>query len=101
MTVTAADVALWGKLPVTPTGDEAALLERVIAAVTGHVSDYYVVDEVPTDAQELAIIMQSWRLWNRRDTPEGVAAFADIAAVRITGLDPDVERLLTRKWGFG
>lgn len=99
MAVTAADVSTWGKFPL-PTGDELTLLELCIAAVTDHVSDHYVVSTPLSDRQSLAITMQSARLWRRRDTPEGVIAFEDLGAIRVSRMDPDVEQLLTPSWNF-
>lgn len=97
--VTAADVALWGKFD-TPTGAELAMLERVVAAVTEHIETYYVVSDPLTDTQELAVLLQAARLWKRRDTPQGTAAFADIAAIRVDRLDGDVAVLLAPRFGF-
>lgn len=97
--VTAADVAQWGKFD-TPTGAELAVLERVIAAVTEHITDNYRVNDPLTDSQEVCVLLQASRLWGRRDTREGIAAFGDIAAVRITALDADVAMMLTRNFGF-
>lgn len=100
MAVTASQVATWSKFPV-PTGDELTLLDLVVGAVTAHVTDHYVVTDPLTDREELAIIMQSARLWRRRDTPEGVVAFDDLGAIRISRLDADVVELLTPLWNFG
>lgn len=97
--VTAANVATWSKLTL-PTGGELALLELVIAAVTEHVETHYTVSDPLTDSQELAIVLQCSRLWRRRDTPEGVIAFDELGAVRISKLDPDVDMLLRPQWGF-
>lgn len=49
-----------------------------------------------------AILMMTSRLFRRRLTPEGVAAFGEFGAVRVSSVDPDIERLLTqsRSWGF-
>lgn len=100
MAVTAATVATWGKFP-TPTGEELELLERVVAAVTEHVTGGYEVSDPLTDTEELAVIMQCSRLWRRRDTPEGVAAFAEVAAIRLARLDPDVATMLVPRFTFG
>lgn len=97
--VTAATVALWGKFDL-PEGDVLALLERVVAAVTGHIIEHYLVADPMTDDQEQAVIMQSVRMWRRRDTPEGVISFDELGAVRVSRLDVDVEMLLSRKINF-
>lgn len=100
--VTVADVALWGKFGAPdPGSDEDVLLQRVVDAVAGHIVDNYQVDDDAwTDAQELAHLLQCARLWRRRDTPNGIAAFADVGALRIDSLDRDVSMLLTPQWGF-
>lgn len=99
MNVTAATVASWGKFNL-PTGAELDLLEGVVAAVAEHVGTHYYVADPPTADQTLAMIMASARLWKRRSTPEGVQQFGDAIAVRISSIDPDVEKLLVRRWSF-
>lgn len=103
MAVTAATVQKWGKLNngAPFTGDDLTLMELVVAAVTGHVEKHFIVSDPMTDSQELAITMQCARLWRRRDTPEGVLAFGDLGAVRVSRLDPDVEEMLDRKVNLG
>jgi hypothetical protein len=50
--------------------------------------------EVPTAVRE-ATIMQTQRLFTRRDAPLGVAGFGDLGAMRVSRfVDPDVEMLL-------
>lgn len=97
--VTAADVALWAKGP-EPTGDELALMEQLIDAVAAVLERDYVVDNPFTDPQEIALTMTVSRLWQRRDTPEGVGVFGVDGVIRVTAQDLDVENLLSRKWGF-
>jgi len=99
MTVTAATVATWSKFP-TPLGDDLTLLELVVAAVTAHIEDNYTVNDPLTEPQELAVIMQAARVWRRRDTPEGVIAFDELGAVRVSRLDPDVAEMLRPRWAF-
>jgi hypothetical protein len=100
--VTVADVALWGKFNApTAESEEETLLQRVIDAVAGHIVENYVVDDDAwTDAQEIAHLLQVSRLWRRRDTPNGIAAFADVAAMRIDSLDRDVAMMLTPQVNF-
>lgn len=101
MAVTVADVARWGKFP-TPDAEseEYELLERVIEAVTARTADHFVLDEPLTVTQEVALFLQISRLIRRRDTPEGLAEFADIAAIRVAPVDGDAVALLDRNWGF-
>lgn len=100
MDVTAATVAAWGKFPLPAAGGDLDLLESVVAAVTAHVERNYYVDDPLTDDQALAMVMAAARLWKRRQTPEGIQQFGDQIALRISSIDPDVERLLVRKWAF-
>lgn len=99
MTVTSATIAEWAQFTV-PTGTELALLDRVVAAVTEHITANYQTDTPFSQSQEQAVILQASRLWRRRNTPEGIAAFADLSALRIDSLDRDVAMLLTPQFGF-
>ncbi len=58
-------------------------------------------DIVPANIREATLELTS-RLFRRRLSPEGVAGFGDFGAVRVSGIDPDIERLITpqRSWGF-
>lgn len=103
MAVTAADVAHWAKLPSVPSGTELDLLERTLAAVIVHITERYAVPDLVEDwdaAQEQALMMQTARIWRRRSTPEGLAAFGDSGVMRVFGLDADVEKLLTPRFTF-
>ena len=48
---------------------------------------------VPDDIVQACLIL-STRLFKRKDSPEGVAGFADFGAVRLSRMDPDVQALL-------
>lgn len=98
-TVTAATVAAWRQQPA-PVDDELDLMDKLIAAVTEVIERDYLVDDPMTDAQEQAITMEVARLWERRNTPEGIGVFGPDGVIRVTREDLDVERLLQRKWGF-
>ena len=58
------------------------------------------VDIVSDNLREATLMLTS-RLLRRRLSPEGVSSFGDFGAVRVTRVDPDIERLLTpsRSWG--
>lgn len=109
MTVTTAEAARWAKID-EPAGVELADFQMVIDVVTAFVGERYVVAEtgvppVPDPPNfsatvNLAIKMQVARLWGRRSNPYGVAEFADIAALRIHGLDADVDVLLSPRWAL-
>lgn len=57
--------------------------------------------EIP-DAVYRAVTMLAARLFKRRESPEGVAGFGDMGAVRVMTVDPDIENLLapSREWGI-
>ena len=108
LTVTPEDVLAWGKVNREPTTEELDMLEVVIAAAGAYVEEYCTPldEDAPDETQEavmtLAAIMQSFRLWKRRETPEGITAVFDgIAAMRVTGFDPDITRLIQiyPSWG--
>ena len=44
------------------------------------------------DVQEGVLLLAS-RLYKRRQSPEGVAGWADLGMIRIISTDPDIERL--------
>lgn len=105
MAVTVDDVVEWGKLPIEAASEDETLLGTVLDAVIEHVTTHYVVDEDPdnwTADEDLAVKMQTVRLWKRRDTPEGLLEFEELGAVRVSSVDGDVERLLApiQRWGF-
>lgn len=57
--------------------------------------------DIGTNVRE-AVLMMTSRLFRRRLSPEGVSAFGEFGAIRVTTVDADIERLLTqsRSWGF-
>lgn len=99
MAVTAADVATFSKF-ATPTGAELTLMDAMIAAVTAHVGEHYRSDVEDAGRIDLAVTMQVARLWRRRDTPEGIIAFDELGAVRVSRMDPDVQELLRPLWNI-
>jgi hypothetical protein len=117
------DVITWlkwpaGSRPVAPEGEtpgspEWVLLASVVEAVVDYVGQHYTEPVAGEDDPEdepvpglasyrLGVVMQSGRLWKRRDTPEGVAGVGTDAPIHITKIDPDVERLLSAQdpWAF-
>lgn len=54
-----------------------------------------------------AVLMLAARLYKRRQSPEGVAGWADQGAIVVVARDPDVERLIepyidaAHVWGIG
>lgn len=99
MAVTTADVRGWlvsstgAELP-TPSDEDEAILERVIAAVYNHVERTHIEPVPPTDDYEHAIVMMSARLWQRRYSVNGIGSVNDFGPLRVTSIDPDVAMLL-------
>jgi len=96
VTVVADDVFKWMGTPsTTPAAIES--MTKVVDAVYANVARTHtmpVVDADPNADWDLAITMQSARLWKRKSSPEGVIANSEFGAIRVTRLDPDIERML-------
>lgn len=107
-TVTPEDVVAWADIDRELSDAEQALLQLVIDASTAFVTAYCVpLDEDDPDLTQdgvmrLAIIMQSLRLFKRRETPEGITAVFDgVAAMRVSAFDPDITKLIWLYRAFG
>jgi hypothetical protein len=75
------------------TKDDAILTLCLGAAgdwIYDRVSSEYVQKR---EVQEAVLLLAS-RLYKRRQSPEGVAGWEDMGAVRVTSRDPDIERLI-------
>ncbi|HEY3484314.1 MAG TPA: head-tail connector protein, partial [Ilumatobacteraceae bacterium] len=90
--------------------DQMPVLENCLAAAVGYIGwrcddrieeDDEYVDIVPPALREATLQLTS-RLFRRRLSPEGVSSFGEFGAVRVSRVDPDIERLLTpyRSWGI-
>lgn len=88
------------------TGVRADLLAWALATATEQVleacddpftvdPDRFDVDTYPW-AMHTAVLIVAARLYKRRVSPEGVAGFGELGAVRISATDPDVGPLLGR-----
>lgn len=98
MTVVAADVIEW--LGADDDTVDAELLDRVLAAALGTLSDGYdlalaIVDD--EDRHDQAVVMYAARLYRRKYSANGVEAVADWGPIRVSVSDPDVHTLLS-KW---
>ena len=94
MAFTAGDVEKW--LGVTVGSLDAGTLTRIIAAVTDHAEQHYTEADVAADRWDQALIMQSARLYQRKRSPDGLAAGNDdTGPVRVLAFDADVQRLLS------
>lgn len=61
-------------------------------------ADY--LDIVPPNLAEATLQLTS-RLFRRRLSPEGIGGFGEFGAVRVTSVDPDIERLITPNVSWG
>lgn len=95
--VTVDDVAGW--LAMTVRSSEVdSLLQRCLDATVSHIAGRlggWVPVPWPSHV-ETAVLIQTSRLYKRRNSPEGVAGFGEFGVVRVSSLDPDVETLLGR-----
>ena len=98
-TVNATDVAQWGAF-TTPEGDDLDALNLVIGSVEEHVKRFYVTADGYEETVTLAVVMQSSRLWKRRQSIDGVAAISDFGPIRVTRMDHDIAMLLEPLWAF-
>jgi hypothetical protein len=88
----------------TTTDDK--VLAQCLDAATAWVNDR--VRMASTSAPEVvqATLLLAARLYKRRLSPEGVAGWEDMGAVRVVARDPDVERLIeqhvdaAKVWGI-
>jgi len=100
MTVTANDVATWGRFPVPVDDTELDLLTVTVAAATEQLARNFYIDEPMTDAQKTAVTMQAARIWARRNTPEGRSSFGGDIAVSVVAFDAGVYELLEPRPGI-
>lgn len=100
--VTAVAVAEWGKFPA-PLGGELVALEATIDAVESAVARSHTVPDPMEPDFKQAVLMQSVRLWLRRQSATGISQFGPEFVVRVNRFDPDIDDLLApfRKWVFG
>jgi len=101
MAVTIDDVADW--LGINQRSQPVnELLQRCLDAVVAHIGKRlgeWVPVPWPAHVEE-AVLIQTARLYKRRNSPEGVAGFGDLGVVRISTLDPEVETLLSLDLAF-
>jgi len=83
----------------TTTPSQAALdsMQGVVDAVAASLARTYTSPTAtPGDVADwdLAVTMQSARLWKRKSSPEGVIANSEFGAIRVTRFDRDIEQML-------
>lgn len=90
-----ADVVTW--LELDDVTIDTAELDRVFVAAVGTLGDQYDLDTADADRADQAVIMYTARLYQRKDSVNGIAANAEWGALRVSITDPDVHALLA-KW---
>lgn len=90
-----ADVVTW--LELDDVTIDTAELDRVFVAAVGTLGDQYDLDTADADRADQAVIMYTGRLYQRKDSVNGIAANAEWGALRVSITDPDVHALLA-KW---
>lgn len=98
--VSAGDVATWGRFPVPVDTLELELLDNTIAAAREQLGRDFHLSDPLTATQTTAVVMQSARMWARRNTPEGRASFGGDIAVSVVAFDSDVYKLLEPRIGI-
>jgi len=102
MTVNAQDVADWMKVPGA-SAVQLDMIAKCLDAVTAYFVAHY--DNKPNDNSDdpadwgedidLALTMETARLYQRRKSPGGTDAFDDLGVIRVSRfMDPDAMRLL-------
>lgn len=93
-----ADLAAWVNIPVP--NDTTVLEESLDAALDLIESRINLPDGADGDAYpqsvRTGVLMQANRIYKRRTSPEGVAGFGADGSIRISGVDVDVEQLISR-----
>lgn len=90
-----ADVVTW--LELDDVTIDTAELDRVFVAAVGTLGDQYDLDTADADRADQAVVMYTARLYQRKDSVNGIAANAEWGALRVSITDPDVHALLA-KW---
>jgi hypothetical protein len=80
-------------LGVQSTKDDS-ILTMCLQAAGDWVIDRVLPSSVGRSEVQQATLLLASRLYKRRLSPEGVAGWEDMGAVRIIARDPDIERLL-------
>lgn len=95
--LTRGELGAWLKLGPQQEVD-AAILDTICAATTAFVNDlpHVRADQATQWAAgtRAGALMLAARLWRRRNSPEGVASFAEAGVSFVARYDPDVTRLL-------
>jgi hypothetical protein len=97
---TPSELAAWLKIPGDLDAAREAQLQMCIDAAIDYIEDRCELPNAWNQRIRLAVLMQAARWHKRKDSPEGVAGFGEMGAVRVMSLDPDIERILSRYLKF-
>lgn len=78
----------------TVSNKDDDILRRCLTAAGDWVYDRVLPSNVKRSEVQQAVLLLAARLYKRRLSPEGVAGWEDMGAVRVVARDPDVDRLL-------
>lgn len=95
---TPAELAAWLDIPTTPplSAEKTVQLQLCIDTAVDDIDERcWLPSPWPTKVKT-AVLMQAARYYKRKGSPEGVAGFNDFGVVRVSTLDPDVEKLVGR-----
>lgn len=78
----------------TVSSKDDDILRRCLMAAGDWVYDRVLPTNVKRSEVQQAVLLLAARLYKRRLSPEGVAGWEDMGAVRVVARDPDIDRLL-------
>jgi hypothetical protein len=89
------DTALTGKpfTRITVTGGNTFPVYAIPEIPTLRISGVWGFATIPDDVREACVLL-SMRMFSRYNSPLGVAGFADMGAITVRAIDPDVRDLL-------
>lgn len=94
MAITSAELRDWSHITATDA-ETTAMLEEVVATTNALIARRCIAGADLQPEVHTAALMQAARFYKRRGSPEGVAGFAELGAVRVSSFDGDIEGLLS------
>lgn len=94
MAITTDELRDWSHITATDP-ETSAMLDEVVTATNALVLRRCRPGADAEPEVHTAALMQAARFYKRRGSPEGVAGFAELGAVRVSSFDGDIEGLLS------
>lgn len=95
--MTTADIdTLRARVGSTTTRDDV-ILQECLDTSTSWATDRVMADQLVSNEVQEAILLMASRLYKRRQSPEGVAGWDDLGAIRIVSHDPDIVSLMSQR----